>query len=279
MFCVIQEIETKKPNKNGYPKELISEFMQCTIMGKDCSHYYHHYGYERFERPIRKAYRISIHKSYRENGKVRKKQFAICTVNYYDLATDMFSLYDWGGGKIEATAGTLQVDESTIYELIEKKLQPIQDSVVSEFQQTEEYSVHQEHERITTIYAAKKIKFNEMYGTSSNEYDQCYDVFGNLHNPDKLREIEMEYKSRRQYERQSKQNSRSYYDKFFNNHSGGTNSSYTDNIPSNYSNDEKITLKKFYRTLSKAYHPDSNPGIDTSAEMKLLNQLKREWGV
>ena len=38
-------------------------------------------------------------------------------------------------------------------------------------------------------------------------------------------------------------------------------------------------LKKFYRTLSKAYHPDRNPGKDTSEEMKLLNQLKNEWGV
>ena len=98
MFCVIQEIETKKPNKNGYPKELISEFMQCTIMGEDCSHYYHHYGYERFERPIKKAYRISIHESYRENGKVRKisSQYVlsiIMTGNRYVL------LYGLGRGQ------------------------------------------------------------------------------------------------------------------------------------------------------------------------------------
>ena len=43
--------------------------------------------------------------------------------------------------------------------------------------------------------------------------------------------------------------------------------------------DNKAMLKKFYRTLSKAYHPDSNPDKDTSEEMKLLNQLKSDWGV
>ena len=38
-------------------------------------------------------------------------------------------------------------------------------------------------------------------------------------------------------------------------------------------------LKNFYRMLSKAYHPDSNPDKDTSEEMKMLNSLKDEWGI
>lgn len=275
MFCVIQEIQTKKPNKHGYPKELKSDFTESNILGRYAWHYYSE---ERFDRPIRKAYRISIHESYRENGKVRKKQFAICTVNYYDLATDSFSLYDWGGSRIEATADTLQVDENTVYDLIEQKLQPTWDKITGEFQQTEEYRVHQEHERITTIYAAKKVKFNEMYGTSSNEYDQCYDVFGHLHNPEKLQEIEAAYNNRRQYEWQSKQNSRSYNKNFYSNYSSGAGSS-SGNLGGFKDDKNKPLLKQFYRTLSKAYHPDSNPNKDTSEEMKLLNQLKNNWGV
>ena len=38
-------------------------------------------------------------------------------------------------------------------------------------------------------------------------------------------------------------------------------------------------LKRFYRSLSKTYHPDLNPGKDTTAAMQLLNRLKETWGV
>ena len=38
-------------------------------------------------------------------------------------------------------------------------------------------------------------------------------------------------------------------------------------------------LKKFYRSLSKTYHPDLNPNEDTTEAMKLLNKLKEQWGV
>lgn len=48
---------------------------------------------------------------------------------------------------------------------------------------------------------------------------------------------------------------------------------------SNYNEADKAMLKKFYRTLSKAFHPDSNPDKDTSEEMKMLNRLKSDWGV
>lgn len=266
MYCVIQEVETKKQNKHGYAKELKTSFTESSLLGRYAWYYYSE---ERFERPIKKAYRISIHESYRKDGKVHKKQFAICTVNYYDLATDFFSLYDWGNSRIEAAAEALDVEADALYDLIEKRLCLIQERVVLEFQQTEEYIVHQEHERITTLYAAAKVQFNEKYGTSGKEYDQCYDVFGHLHNPEKLREIEAEYKSRSQYDWSGQQGS-SYYEDFYSNYSlGGEARAEAD----------KPLLKQFYRTLSKAYHPDSNPGKDTSEEMKLLNQLKDEWGV
>lgn len=272
MFCVIQEIHTKKNNKNGYPKELKTDFTDSSLLGR---YSWHYFSAERFERPVRKAYKISIHKSYREKGKVCKRQFPICTVNYYDLATDMFALYDWGGIRIEAAAGILQVDEDVIYELIEKKLQPIRDRIADEFRQTDEYQVHQEHERITTVYAAKKVEFNDKYGTSGNEYDQCYDVFGNLHTPDRLKEIEAAYYARCEYERKSRQKRSGYYENFYSNYTRG-DSNYT-----GYAEDEadKGILKQFYRELSKKYHPDANPDKDTSGQMKVLNQLKHDWGV
>lgn len=275
MYCVIQEIQKKKKNKDGYPKELKSEYMQMSINGQDESHYWHHYSEERFERDIKKAYRITIHESYRENGKVKKKQFGICTVDYYDLATDWFCLYDWGNSKIETAAKELDCSEEELYTLIEKKLGPIQEQIIEEFEQTEEYKTHEEHEKITTLHAARKVEFNAKYNLSGNEYDKCYDVFGTLQNPEYLKKIEKDYEARQRYE----QGSRRYYEEYCNNHNQDSSSSYGGSISNTYKEEDKAVLKQFYRELSKKFHPDANPDTDTSQQMQLLNQLKQEWGL
>ena len=275
MYCVIQEVERKRKNQNGYSKELKSEYMQMSINGQDESHYWHHYSEERFERDIKKAYRITIHESYRENGKVKKKQFGICTVDYYDLATDWFCLYDWGNSKIETAAKELDCSEEELYTLIEKKLEPIQEQIIEEFKQTEEYKTHEEHEKITTLHAARKVEFNAKYNLSGNEYDKCYDVFGVLQNPEYLKKIEKDYEARQRYE----QESRRYYEKYYNNHNQDSSSSYGGSISNTYKEEDKAVLKQFYRELSKKFHPDANPDTDTSQQMQLLNQLKQEWGL
>ena len=89
MFCVIQEIATKTVPA-GEPKGIEVYESRWTSDGKEFCSYEYRDSAERFERPIRKSYRISIHESYRENGKVKKKQTVICTVGYYDIV-------DWGG--------------------------------------------------------------------------------------------------------------------------------------------------------------------------------------
>lgn len=275
MYCVIQEVERKRKNQNGYSKELKSEYMQMSINGQDESHYWHHYSEERFERDIKKAYRITIHESYRENGKVKKKQSGICTVDYYDLATDWFCLYDWGNSKIETAAKELNCSEEELYTLIEKKLEPIQERIIEEFKQTEEYKTHEEHEKITTLYAARKVEFNAKYNLSGNEYDKCYDVFGVLQNPEYLKKIEKDYEARQRYE----QESRRYYEEYYNNYNQDSSSSYGGSISNTYKEEDKAVLKQFYRELSKKFHPDANPDTDTSQQMQLLNQLKQEWGL
>lgn len=279
MFCVIQEIQAKRPDKNGYPKELISEYIKMTIGDQDCSHYYYTYSEERFKRPLKPSYRISIHSSYRKDGKPRKRQYVICTVKYYELATGWFSLYDWGDARIQSVASELNVDVNTIYDLIEAKLEPLKVRIIEEFHETEEYKTHGKHEEITTIYAAKKTQFAKKYGVDSSEYDKIYDVFGKLQNPAYLEKIKADYEERKEYERKSNEYSRSYYEKFYSNYNGGQESSYCGSLSGNYNLEEKAMLKKFYRTLSKTFHPDSNPNEDTSAEMKMLNQLKNDWGI
>ena len=51
--------------------------------------------------------------------------------------------------------------------------------------------------------------------------------------------------------------------------------SYCDIFASNYNEADKAILRKFYRTLSNVFPPDSNPDRDTSEDMKMLNRLKK----
>ena len=267
MYCVIQEIPTKKPNKGGYSKELKVEYMKMTIMGQDEGHYYYTTK-GKFDRPIKKAYKISIHQSYREDGHVKKKQFSICTVNYYDLATDIFSLYDWGDSKIQSAAEALNCDPDVLYDLITKKIEPLQNTIQAEFQETEEYKTHIKIDQIIAEYRKNKEKWNKKYGFTGNEYDKCYDVFGTLRNPDLLDQFQ---KQRRQSE-EYYQKSRSYQENFYSNYNQYVQSSVEQS-------DKQEALKAIYRAAAKALHPDANPGKDTTRAMAVLNDLKKQWGL
>jgi hypothetical protein len=90
-----------------------------------------------------------------------------------------------------------------------------------------------------------------------------------------LKKIEKDYKARQRYE----QESRRYYEEYYNNYNQDSSSSYGGSISNNYKEEDKAVLKQFYRELSKKFHPDANPDIDTSQQMQLLNQLKQEWGL
>lgn len=277
MFCVIQTIERKKPPGKGYPKELIAEYYKMSICGEDMSHWSYRYSYDYYVRTIKKAYKIAVHHSYREDGKVKKMQFVLATVNYYEIADKYFGLYDYCDRKIEEVAKKLNVTMESIYELVERKLNPLEVEIKDEFMNTEEYKVHEEHERITTVYAAKKVEFNSLYDLSSNssDYDRCYDVFGTLRNPEVLEQIKREYKSRKEYEERS----RSYQKEYYSNYNNNSSSSYFNSNHGNYKEDNKMYLKEFYKVLSRKFHPDSNPDKDTSEQMKLINSLKEQWGL
>lgn len=55
MFCVIQEVSVKKADKGGYVKELKSEYLPIILNREDIGYYWHFYGNEKFERPIKNA--------------------------------------------------------------------------------------------------------------------------------------------------------------------------------------------------------------------------------
>lgn len=274
MFCYIQEIEMKSSNSIGCGKELVVMTSNWTVNGVPYISYGYAYSDVKFERPIKTAYKISIHdKSYRDDkGKVRKRQFYLTTIKYYDLVD--YSWYDCiMPSKVNDIAEEMGINPEILWKVIEEKLDALQDKVNAEFAETEEYQTKKMQDSIIQAYQKKKVEFAKEYEVQENEYDKCYDIFGKLRNPDYLEKIKNEYKSRKASEdkkRSYQGDSYSNYNKYSG--SGGINTMRE----RGYSEQEKVYLKKFYRVLASKYHPDVTGETET---MQFINKLKEQWGV
>lgn len=266
MFCVIQEIKLKKVTSKGESKYI--EPTEDIINGRTI--YSYRMSDERFIRDKNISYKITLHKSYRENGKIKKKQWHICNMSYYTIYE--YSLEDCVySGKIKDLATELGVTEEYIYGLIDKKLDPLYEQIKEEYEQTEEYKTSQKHSEIIKKYMETKRKFDTKYG--HNTYEQCYDVFGNLKNEERLIELKEQYKRNQEYQRSYYGNSKSNYNDY-------NNSSYHENNKSNYNENDKKILKKIYKKLAMEFHPDRNNNSEESQRaMQIINNLKDEWKI
>ncbi len=273
MFCVIQQVQLKKPNQYGAYRELVAGRDNWTVNGKPPCWRYRYTG-GRFDRPHLEAYKISIHQSCREGGRVRKKQYSIRTMSYYDIVE--YSLFDCADGAIKSAAEQAGVGYDELYELIERKLEPLRERLEAEFRQSEEYQTMQRHKRIIQAHDEACAAFCARYGVGSDEYDRCFDVFGVLRNEAYLKQLLRERKARRKAAREESRRTRQQWQERYQQYASG---SYPPAAPSTYTANETAMLKQFYKALSKKYHPDLNPGKDTTAEMQLLNRLKQEWGL
>jgi len=252
----------KKPNLLGEYREIKAYPLEMSINGEEQVPLWHwKWSGGRFERPHLEAFKITIHHSYREGGRVKKRQYAVCTMSYYDICESWWADFIIGGEK--ALANKLGLDATVLYEIIGAKLDPLRERLEAEFHQSPEYIAKQEHRRILDTHSAARSAFCKKYEMDGDEYDRCYDVFGTLRNKEYLEQIKAQHRARRSYQ----ESRRSTYEQY-------TSGGYSIQSASTYSEDERATLKKFYRSLSKTYHPDLNPDRDTTAEMKLLNKLK-----
>lgn len=266
MYCVIQEIELKNPGSNAERKKI--ETYRATSRNGLYSYCYRFSG-EGFERPVKKAYKISIHHSYREDGKVKKKQWHICTMSYYDIADG----YTWVQDKMrlsrwEELISNIGVTEDEFVKIIYDKLDPLIEKIEKEFQQTEEYKAKMEHEEILKKYRESKYEFKKKWG--SDNYECYFDVFGVLREPEMFEAFKKQYKASKEYER-------SYYENFKSNYNNYSKGSYSVNNSSNYKEEDKEKYKKVYKVLAKAFHPDIVK--DDGEMMKFVNNLKDEWGL
>lgn len=257
MFCVVQTIQREKPNQHGdYREYEVSSMTMQFQDGRTKTHYSYYPRYEagRFDRPHRESYKISIHESRREGGKVVKKQCAIGTIGYYELVE--WGLYDYIDRGINHAVEVFGVDYETLYRMVETKMQPIMDKVKREFHRSEEYKARRQREKLEKAHQKAKKQFGERYGVDPDEYDYCFNIFGELMDREYLDRIIHQYEAARSY----RENQRSTYREY-------SYSSYSVPPSSTYSYDDRAILKKFYKELSKIYHPDLNPGTDTTAQM------------
>lgn len=265
MFCVIQEIETKKGS-------ISCTFEHLEVTETKWSDGPTIYGYrtagERFKRPIKKAYKISIHHSYRERGKVKKRQWVITTMGYYTL------LECWPGdciiqADLNEKLEEMGITEQQLWDMVYVKLEPMINRIQAEYEQTEEYKTEQEQRETLNRYRTKQAAFDREYGQGA--YNCCYDIYGVLRNKEYKERLEKEYEAKQEYQQ------RSYEEGFKRNYNKTGSSSYQASSLSNYTEAEKKLLKKFYRVLAREFHPDINK--DSGNAMVLVNRLKEQWGL
>lgn len=264
----------KSSNSIGCGKELCATTSNWTVNGVSYTSYGYTYSDEKFDRPIKTAYKVTLHdKSYRDDkGKVRKRQYHVTTIKYYDLID--FSWCDCViNSKIDDIAEEMGIDADLVWEEITEKLNALQEKVNNEFEQTEEYKAKKKHDATLHEYMTKKHKFAEKYEVQENEYDRCYDIFGKLRNKEYFEKIKREFNARKDYEERSSSYRRDYQSNY-NNYSGSyRTSSFNSGLSSEK---EKEYYKKFYRTLATKYHPDVTGDGEA---MKFLNRLKESWGI
>ena len=290
MYCVIQEVKLKKPNRFGEYKELLVTSSIVNGLVK----YSYEYSGGRFERPENKAYKISIHESKRINGVVTKKQYAVTTVNYYDLAVDMFFL-DINFNRLITIAEKLNTNVESLRNLVIRKLRPIQQQIMDDYQKTDEYKTRVKFKKIITKYHKNKMKFSIEYKIDNYFYDYCYDVHGKLMNKDYLDKLLNERDEENSWNKKTKRSTEkkreykdfseaSYDDKNENVNTGNEYKYFKFNynnakIGNSHTSEETMFLKQFYHVLAKNFHPDVNMSKDATKQMQFLNKLKDEWGI
>lgn len=269
MKCIIREREQKESHSIGEPKEILVDSREWEYEGHHGHSYSYHMSQERFERNNGMRYYIYIEKE--STTKEDTQEVLLGVIGYYDFVE--FGYEDCiGERKLENTAKELNTSSEELLATIREPLGKLQATIREEFSRTEEAHAKKEHEEILEKYHKAKRDFSLQYGFPARDYDRCYNVFGQLMDAEYLGRLKQRLKDREQMKFESKRFRKEQSQKRFHEYLHSSTSV-------DYSEDEQVMLSKFYKLLAKKYHPDANPGLDTSEEMTLLNKLKRQWKV
>lgn len=267
MKCIIREKESAVQHSVGEPKELIVDAIDWEKDGRQGKQYSYHMSKERFERKNKKSYEVWISKEEAQTP----QEIKLMTLGYYDFV-------DFGFAEclrervLENAAKQLNSTTEEIRQTILSPLEKLQKEICQEYGQTEESVAAQEHEAIIKKHEKARRDFSMQFGFPPQAYDRCYNVFGQLMDAEYLGYLHKILEERERMGKQSKRYRKAESQKRFHEYLHSSNSV-------DYTEEEQIMLSKFYKLLAKKYHPDSNPGVDTSEEMTLLNKVKRQWNV
>lgn len=263
MHCVIEEIKRDQVNSVGAPKEILVDFYEWTNQGERGKTYTYQMSKERFVRDNPSAFRIVLQEE--------QTSHLVATIGYYDLVD--YNLEDCIGDRlIDQLAAKTGASSEVIWNLLLEQLKPLQQAIQNEFSQTEEAKTNKRNQEIIQEYKEKKRKFCMEMGVDGVNYDRCYNVFGELMDGTYLNKLYEQVSARKKFSANSKRKHKDTWRRF-----GGFSDAFLES--SSYSEEDKEMLARFYKTLAKKFHPDANPGLDTSKEMQLLNQLKKQWGI
>ncbi|GAA4291320.1 hypothetical protein GCM10023142_25860 [Anaerocolumna aminovalerica] len=263
MYCHIEELHNIPTNTLGEPKKILVDSYTWSNNGQTGKTYTYRMSNERYERPINKAYSISLCKD---------ETYSLCVIHYYDLVD--YDLEDCiGESKIDSITKQTNISSDEIWSIIKSEVRPLQERILNEYQQTEEYLARKHHQEVLKEYRRAKEDFQKEYGIAASEYDRCYNVFGELMNSEYLNQLNQILEERINLKKNSKKYRKYAYQENFNNYYNSSSNS------SEFNDDEREMLGKFYKILAKKYHPDSNPDMDTTSEILLINKLKKSWRV
>ena len=263
MQCKIEEIKRDQVYSVGAPKKIEVGSYEWTNHGESGRTYTYRMSEERFKRENTKAYRILL--------EVEGETHLVATIGYYDLVD--YTIEDCIGDRlIEHVATKTGMPYEDIWTILLEKLQPLQQAIQQEFSQTEEAKTSKRNQEIIKEYKEKKRKFCMELGIDGAKYDRCYNVFGELMDGAYLSKLHEQVAQRQKFSANSKRKHKDKWRNF---------SGFADAFSgqSSFNEEEQEMLTRFYKTLAKKFHPDANPGVDTSKEMQLLNQLKKNWGI
>ena len=271
MYLSIQKIQGKL-KRYGYPKGVVTykENVGTT------TYYRWKYTGEKFERP-NFSYKFVIKESYRDHGKVKQRQLCLGTIFWYAFIferQDIWTESNKTRARIRFNSSESQLKQ--IAEDIDTAIDKIESKIGKKWIRSKEYKAYNKYYPIVDLWNRRKKLFGLEYGEENlDKFEQIYDLYNNIHNQSLLDQLktektEKEAKEKAEEERQEQQ---------WENASKWVNEEYARRFGklTNYSDDEKAYLKRFYRTLAKNYHPDLIH--DDGEAMKFLNKLKDQWGV
>lgn len=263
MQVSIKKIDRGEVHSVGAPKEILVSSFEWHNNGESGKTYTYEMSKERFVRDNTTAYQIEL--------QCEGQTYPVATIGYYDLVD--YKIEDCIGDRImEQLAEKTGMKEEALWALLIEKLKPMQETIQMEFAQTEEGMTSKRNQQILSDYAERKRKFCMELGLDGVKYDRCYNVFGELMDAEYLNKLQQEVAARQQFSANSKRKHKDAWRRF-----SGSMDYFSE--PASYTEEEREMLERFYKTLAKKFHPDANPGVDTSKEMQLLNQLKKQWNI